>query len=697
MYGMRWDHLRDGTGGQGELFGLDRVGVRTFDTPAFRGMTFYEVRARSAINRVPGTSRMSFDWTINPYRGCSHASVYCLDGQTSILLADGRTRPLAELRVGDEVYGTTVVGRYRRYTATRVLAHWRTVKPAYRIILEDGTELVASGDHRFLTHRGWKHVTGTQQGIGRRPHLTTNDQLIGTGGFSPAPPKNQAYKLGYLCGLLRGDARGYPWVTPEAAGRSVRVAVVDLEALRRSRKYLAAVGAPTGELEFAEAVGQRRPVHAIRAASGAGVAAMRELGMFPDHPEPSWQAGFLAGIFDAEGSNQVNGALRIANTDPEIIEHITAALDARGFRYVVESARRARPVRYVRLLGGLREKLRLLHQVDPAVSRKRTIDGLALKSDARLRVMSITAEPGEHALYDITTGTGDFIADGVVAHNCFARNTHTYLDMDAGHDFDSRVVVKINTPELVRAELARPKWRGEHIAMGTNVDPYQRVEGRYRLMPGVIEALRDAANPFSILTKGALILRDLRLLEEAAERARVGVSVSVGSVDLDLWRSVEPGTPAPRTRLQVCAELTGAGLGCGVLMAPILPYLSDSPTQLDATVRAIAEAGARSVTPIVLHLRPGAREWYMAWLERVHPELVARYHRLYRGGSYAPKVYQRRIGDLVHTLAQRYGMNRRPAAPASRLPPDAASVDRPPAALPDPAAELAVAEQPTLL
>jgi DNA repair photolyase len=691
---MRWDHLRDGTGGQGELFGLDRVGVRTFDTPEFRGMTFYEVRARSAINRVPARSQMSFDWTINPYRGCSHACVYCLDGQTPILLADGRTRRLADLRVGDEVYGTTVVGRYRRYTATRVLAHWRTVKPAYRITLEDGTELVASGDHRFLTHRGWKHVTGTQQGVGRRPHLTTNDQLIGTGGFSPGPTRDQDYELGYLCGLLRGDSRGYPWSAPEAAGRSVRVAVVDLEALCRSRKYLASVGAPTADLEFAEAVGQRRPVHAIRAVSAAGVAAMRELGAFPDRPTPSWRAGFLAGIFDAEGSNQINGALRIANTEAAIIDQITAALDERGFRYVVESARRARPVRYVRLLGGLREKLRLLHQTDPAVTRKRTIDGLALKSDARLRVMSVRAEPGERALYDITTGTGDFIADGVVAHNCFARNTHTYLDLDAGRDFDSQVVVKINTPELVRAELARPAWRGEHIAMGTNVDCYQRAEGRYRLMPGVIGALRDAANPFSILTKGTLILRDLPLLAEAAERAPVGISVSVGSTDPDLWRSVEPGTPSPRARLEVCASLIDAGLGCGVLMAPILPYLSDSPTQLDATLRAIAGAGARRVTPLVLHLRPGAREWYFGWLERTHPELVARYHRLYRGGSYAAKDYQRRIGELVGTLARRYGMNQRPAEPASRLPDSAAA----PVPLAVPLAEVVVApEQPMLL
>ena len=238
---------------------------------------------------------------------------------------------------------------------------------------------------------------------------------------------------------------------------------------------------------------------------------------------------------------------------------------------------------------------------------------------------------------------------------CFARRTHTYLDLDAGHDFDSRVVVKINTPELVRTELASRSWRGEPIAMGTNVDCYQRAEGRYRLMPGVIEALRDAANPFSILTKGSLILRDLPLLRAAAEVTDVGTAVSVGFTDAELWRAVEPGTPSPRARLQVCATLNDAGLRCGVLMAPILPYLSDSPAALAETVRAVAETGARHVTPIVLHLRPGAREWYLTWLERTHPELLPDYHRMYRQGAYAPKDYQQRIGRLVSALARRYG------------------------------------------
>jgi DNA repair photolyase len=250
---------------------------------------------------------------------------------------------------------------------------------------------------------------------------------------------------------------------------------------------------------------------------------------------------------------------------------------------------------------------------------------------------------------------------------CFARNTHTYLDMDYGRDFDSRIVVKVNAADLLRRELASATWAGEHIAMGTNVDPYQRAEGRYRLMRGIIEALRDAGNPFSILTKGSLILRDLDLLRECAERTDVGANVSVGSVDRDLWRSVEPGTPSPQKRLEVCAKLTDAGIGCGVLMAPILPWLSDSPEQLDATVTAIAAAGARHVTPIVLHLRPGAREWYLGWLAREHPSLVPRYRALYGRGSYARKEYQHEIGGLVHDLARRHRIGRARPGEARRI------------------------------
>ncbi|MEV4462861.1 Rv2578c family radical SAM protein [Micromonospora echinofusca] len=259
---------------------------------------------------------------------------------------------------------------------------------------------------------------------------------------------------------------------------------------------------------------------------------------------------------------------------------------------------------------------------------------------------------------------------------CFARNTHTYLDLDAGADFDRKVIVKVNAGELVRRELAAPRWRGAHLAMGTNVDCYQRAEGRYQLMPQIIAALRDFANPFSILTKGTLILRDLPLLRQAAEVTRVGVSYSVGFVDEHLWRAVEPGTPSPRRRLDAVRALADAGFDVGVLMAPILPGLSDDDASIDATVAAIAAAGASSVTPLALHLRPGAREWYARWLGRQFPHLVPRYRELYRSGAYAPQSYQRELTARVRIAARRHGLHRgergddrRPPDPAPAAPP----------------------------
>jgi DNA repair photolyase len=188
-------------------------------------------------------------------------------------------------------------------------------------------------------------------------------------------------------------------------------------------------------------------------------------------------------------------------------------------------------------------------------------------------------------------------------------------------------------------------------------------------MPGILSALRDHANPFSILTKGTLILRDLDLLVQSAEVTDVGISVSVGFTDPELWRTVEPGTPAPERRLDVVRTLADHGLGCGVLMAPVIPFLSDHPAQLRATVRAIAAAGATSVTPLVLHLRPGAREWFMAWLAQHHPYLVRRYERLYADGSYAPKWYQRRITRQVHDLAREYGIGPARAGMPRRIQP----------------------------
>jgi DNA repair photolyase len=414
-------------------------------------MEFLHVNARTIINEIPKASMLPFRWTINAYRGCSHACSYCQGGDTPILMADGRTKRLGEVRVGDEIYGT----EGGQLVRTRVLDHWSIVRPAYRTEIGDGGVLVTSGDHRLLGTHGWTPVAGLRSG----------DKLLGIGSHD-----------------------GY------------------------------------------------RPPEGI------------------------------------------------------------------------------------------------------SIMRTRSVEPLGI----------------EMPMYDITTGTGDFIANGVVSHNCFARPTHEYLDMNAGDDFERKIVVKVNAVERLRAELHPGRWAGEHIAMGTNTDPYQRCEGKYRLTRGIVEVLAEHANPFSILTKSTLILRDLDILTEAAQRADVRANFSIGTLDEEVWKLSEPGTPHPRKRVEAVAKLNEAGIPTGVLVAPVLPGLSDRPDQLEDVVKACAEAGATSISPILLHLRPGVREQYMPWLEKQRPDLLPLYDKLYPR-AYAPKDQQKKLSRIVGRYVARFG------------------------------------------
>jgi DNA repair photolyase len=473
---VRWDGQQvsaEGVGQEPALPGLRGL-LRSVRPPEFAGTVFHEVEARSALNEVRGPSPLPFRWTINPYRGCSHACTYCLDPSTLVLMSDGRHKPIRDLVIGDGIVGTQVRGAYRRYVETRVWATWTSRKRAYRVTLEDGTEIVASGDHRFLTERGWTHVTRQARGEPpQRPHLTTDNRLVGLG------------------------------------------------------------------------------------------------------------------------------------------------------------------------LG---------------ISRTLTILGDAAEMSTSLRVMSVEDLGHEQEMVDITTGTGDFIANGVISHNCFARNTHTYLDMDAGHDFDSQIIVKVNVARVLEKELRSRRWQREPVAMGTNTDPYQRAEGRYRLMPEIVSALGRAGTPMSVLTKGRVLARDLPLLADVARDVPVGLGVSIALLARGLQRRLEPGTPSPEARLDLVRRITDAGLPCGVMVAPVLPLLTDSAEALDALLARIAAAGATGATVLALHLRPGTREWFLAWLERERPDLVPAYERLYRRGAYVDPAYRRSLSERVGPLLRRHGL-----------------------------------------
>jgi DNA repair photolyase len=250
---------------------------------------------------------------------------------------------------------------------------------------------------------------------------------------------------------------------------------------------------------------------------------------------------------------------------------------------------------------------------------------------------------------------------------CFARPTHQYLDLDAGKDFDSEIIVKVNVAEVLRKELAKPTWGRHPVALGTNTDPYQRAEGRYRLMPGIIAALADSKTPISILTKGTLLRRDLDLLVEVNAHVPVDLAMSIAIYDDGLpddglpdglQQSVEPGTPTTQARLATVTAVRERGLDCGIFLMPILPFLTDTRAHLDEALRQAKAAGATSVLYSGLNLKPAVKDWYLQWLARDHPELVGRYRELYAGGQYAPKEYRTWLAARITPLIRAHGLER---------------------------------------
>jgi len=250
---------------------------------------------------------------------------------------------------------------------------------------------------------------------------------------------------------------------------------------------------------------------------------------------------------------------------------------------------------------------------------------------------------------------------------CFARPTHEYLDLDYGNDFDTQIVVKTNVADVLRREVGRRSWRRETVALGTNTDPYQRAEGRYALMPGIIGALAGSGTPLSILTKGTLLRRDLPLIVDASGQVPVSLAVSLAVGDPELHKQVEPGTPTPQSRLGLIGAIRDAGLDCHVMVAPVLPYLTDSVEHLDGLLRQIASAGATGATVFGLHLRGSTRGWFMSWLARTHPQLVGPYRELYRRGAYLPPSYRDELRARAAPLIAKYrlggGQRRIDAAP----------------------------------
>lgn len=614
----------------------------------------FEEEARSILaeNESPD---VGFRWSLNPYRGCFHACAYCVSGDTSILMGDGRTKALADLRAGDEVYGTVLVGRYRRYVKTPVLNHWRRLEPAFRVRLQDGTELISGANHRFFTNRGWKHVAQEANGRRQRPHLTPNNHLLGTGRFAQAPDETEDYRTGYLCGMIRGDALLASYAYRRRRGgintqHQFRLALVDFEALVRTRRFLLSFQVNTREFLFQTAMAGRGALQAIRTHARYDVGRIREIVCYPANPSGDWFKGFLAGIFDAEGSYS-GGILRICNTNTAIIQRITDGLEHLGFEFVVETRPRDKPVHVVRIRRGLREHLRFFHTVDPSITRKRNIEGQALKNDACLRVVSVEPLGVSLPLFDITTGTGDFIANGVVSHNCYARTSHEYLGFGAGTDFDRKIVVKVNAPERLRAQFLRPSWEGETIIFSGNTDCYQPLEAVYRLTRQCLEICREFQNPAAIITKGALVRRDIDLLAAMARETEISVFLSIPFREDAMARAIEPGASPPSQRFETLRMLSEAGVRTGVGVAPVIPGLNDN--QIASVLERGRASGAREAFMTLLRLPGQTLPVFRERLEESFPGRVSKvFHAI--GQTRGGKLNESRFGQRMHGVGPRW-------------------------------------------
>jgi len=564
---------------------------------------YEEVACKQALNRVEG---MPFRWSLNPYRGCRHACVYCLAPDTPVLYGDLIWRPIGSVQVGDELVGfdeEPTVRRYRYFRPSVVEAVWWSRKPTRRIITDRG-EVVATDDHRWLRHgRPWWVRTRTLCAGRVLRHLPVEQ---------PDELGSDDYRAGYIAGLTIGDGtfRYEPGQRSDKLGFLPpywRVAMADPEPLARLVDYLRAFGVEATIRPFNAGTIAKRPMQKVEVRSLDRLATIHDI-VTAERPTRDYYRGFLAGFYDAEGSNGIGSSVRLSQKDHLVLNRVLSYGARLGLTGEME--RQSGPIQTARLAGSIWDQLRFFQRCRPAISMKHSTPWYkALRLDPST-IEAVESGP-ETDVVDIQTSTRTFFAGGFASHNCFARSTHAYFELGIGDDFSGIIFAKTNVAEVLAVELSRRSWRREQVAIGTATDPYQPAEGMYRLTRGCLEVLSRFRTPASIVTKGTLLLRDLDVLVQLSERAGLTVCHSVPTVDEEIWRRTEPGTPPPHQRLRAMQRLREQRIRAGVLMAPLLPGLSARPEIVERTARAAAEHGACFLGANVLHLGPGVREHYL--------------------------------------------------------------------------------------
>jgi len=624
---------------------------------------YYRDASRSILaeNSSPD---VGFRWSINPYRGCEHGCVYCLAPDTPILHADMTWQPIGETRIGDVLAGFDEYpepGRTRRLRPSVVEHVVWSRRTTLRLVTKNA-DVSTTAEHLWLQSRDfrWSRTSSLSPGRVLR-HMPT----------TVAEPCDDDYRVGYVAGLALGDGtfRYEPGWRSSRLGFPAayfRVALVDEEPLLRLAEYLQHFAVPCWIRPFGTPEGSK-PMKKVEVRSLARLHVVHALLRWePD--TRSYKRGFLAGFFDAEGS--CGDSLRISQVDVSVLERVRRFAASLGFDFRLEP----RPGRAstIRLVGRHLDRMRFFAVCRPSIARKRR----ALFD----REMNLDPEPVhtiEHGpvrdVVDIQTSTRTFFAAGLATHNCYARPSHEYLGWNAGLDFETRLLVKTDAPELLRQKLASPRWQPDVIALSGNTDCYQPVERRLGITRRVLEVLRDFSNPVGVITKSALVARDADVLGALAAHGAAHVRLSITTLDAELARRMEPRAAAPARRLHAIERLAASGVPVAVMIGPVIPGLNDA--EIPRILQAAASAGAQSASWVMLRLAAPLDELFTHWLGRHYPERRDKVlHRIRetRAGRLSDSTFGKRMrgeGEYARQIAALFDASARKHGLADPLPP----------------------------
>jgi DNA repair photolyase len=627
-----------------------------------RDPTVYYRDASRSVLAENDSPDIGFRFSLNPYRGCEHGCTYCLGPETPILYADMTWRRIGDAQVGDVLVGFDEFpppGGTRKFRRAVVEAVWCSRRLTQRLVTAHA-EVVTTAEHRWLQAGSFRWSRTEQLAAGRqlRSIPVTVDE-----------PIDDDYRVGYIAGLSLGDGtfRYQPGWRSDKLGFPAaywRIALVDDAPLTRIIEYLRCFAVEAHLRPFSAATVNRRALSKVEIRSLPRLAIVHGL-ISAELDTRSYRCGFLAGFFDAEGYN--GDSLRISQVDVSVLERVQAYGRSLGFAFQLEP----RPGRAstLRLTGRFADRIRFFSVCRPAIVRKtQALFGHEMNVDPEpVR----TVEPRSPAdVVDIQTSTGTFFAGGLATHNCYARPTHEYLGFSAGLDFERRIMVKADAPELLRQAFLAPRWEPQVVALSGNTDCYQPVERRLRLTRRCLEVFAEFRNPVAAITKSALVARDADLYADLARDGAAHVMLSITSLDPDLARRMEPRAAQPARRLDALATLAAAGVPVGVMIGPVLPGLNDA--EIPRILEAAARAGARSASWVLLRLPKPVDALFEGWLDEHYPERKSRVlsrirdtragrisdarfgHRQRGQGEYAEQ-----IAALFQVAARKHGLERR--------------------------------------